>query len=164
MSIDCYQLSEYVIKPALSCLGLGGDDAAHLLLLTCAQETQLGKYLVQAKINFSGGIGIYQMQAPTFHYIWDNQVAPYAAVRAKIKLYIGYDNKPAIQRLATDLSLATIMARLFYHRVEEPLPNCNDMKAVATYYKKYWNTERGKATVEEAMANYVLYVSDAKDN
>lgn len=163
MGINCQQLRDIVIKPALASLGMNTDDAVYLLLLTAAQETRLGYYLVQQKIGFNGGIGIYQMEANAYHSIWDNMIAPYPAMKAKMKLYTGYDSKPPIARMATDLTLATIMARLYYYRVKEALPKRNDVKAMAQYWKKYWNTELGKGTVEQAVKSYDMFVRDAED-
>lgn len=162
MGINCQQLRDVVIKPALSSLGMCTDNAVYLLLLTAAQETKLGHYLVQTNIGFNGGIGIYQMEGNTYHTIWDNMVAPFPAMRGKMKLYTGYDGKPSPSRMATDLTLATIMARLFYYRVRESLPSCKDVPAMAAYWKKYWNTELGKGTVEQAVKNYDMFVRDTE--
>lgn len=160
MSFDCSQFKEYIVKPSVSALGLpNADDAIQLLLMTCAQETDFGHYLLQKQIGYSGGVGIYQMESFNYHAIWDNMVQPYPAMRQKVKQYFGYDVKPMIQRMVSDLGLATMMARLFYARIEEPLPKLVNVNAMAAYYKKYWNTDKGAATIEQVLANYHKYVT-----
>jgi hypothetical protein len=43
-------------------------------------------------------------------------------------------------------------------QLREPLPNANDIEALGTYYKKYYNTPLGRATVEEFMKNCERFV------
>ena len=74
MAINCIQLRDVVIRPALQAIGYLSDDAVALLLGTCAQETQLGRYLIQASIGFKGGIGIYQIESPSYHDVWESCV------------------------------------------------------------------------------------------
>lgn len=159
MSIDCYQLKEVIVKPALAAIGLYSDDAVALMMGTCAQETALGTYIVQKGIGYEGGIGIYQLQAPSYYDVWENKIQPYPNIRAKIKLYLGYEARPPIHRIAADLSLATIMTRFYYSRVIEPIPNRFNIEALGQYWKKYWNTEKGKGTVQQFIDNYKQYVT-----
>jgi hypothetical protein len=56
-----------------------------------------------------------------------------------------------------------LIARVNYLRIPELLPDHNDLRGLARYYKKYWNTYLGAATIDEAMNNYYLYaVSNSK--
>lgn len=48
--------------------------------------------------------------------------------------------------LTTNLAAQIVMCRLHYRRVPKPLPK--ELVAEANYYKKYYNTFQGKATVE----------------
>jgi hypothetical protein len=159
MTINCSQLKTVIVEPALNCIGLFSDAAVNLLLGTTAQETLMGRYIVQTDIApFDGGIGIYQMQQKTYDYIWDRRIEASVAMKAKIKLYLGYDGKPMAARMASDLALATIMARLYYANNLEMLPEANDLKGLARYYKIYWNTMSGSATEDQFIANYKEYV------
>lgn len=158
MSIDCLQLKQYIILPALTAIGLNSENAVKLLLGTCAQESAMGNYLVQNKIGFNGACGIFQMEKAAYNSLYDSYITRSVSMSAKMKLYLGYNSKPPFERMCSDLSLATIMARLFYYAIKEDLPDPNDVNAIAQYYKKYWNTIKGKATIDEFISNYNKYV------
>src|ERR1017187_9320054 len=150
MSINCVQLKEVIIRPALNAIGLCSDEAIQLILGTCAQETNLGRYVVQANMsNFLGGIGLFQMQEGSYNYIWSKHVATSLVMKAKISLYCGYAGKPVAARMASDMALATIMARLYYANILEKLPAVGDIAGMAKYYKQYWNTSAGSASEQQ---------------
>ena len=158
MSINVIQFRDYIIKPALSAIGLQSDSAVNLLLGTAAQESHMGSYIVQMGLGYSGGIGIYQMEAGAYHNVWDNHIAPNVALIAKIRLFLGYNGKPNPQRMASDLSLASIMCRFYYYAIKKPLPESDNLKDLAEYWKKYYNTALGKGTIEQFMGNYEKYI------
>ena len=158
MSIDVTQLRDVIVKPTLIALGLWSPGATQLLLGTAAQETQLGKYLIQQKIGFRGGIGIFQMQSPAFMSTWDKMVTPNLVMRNRLKLLLGYESRPVADRMASDLLLATAMCRLYYAAITTALPQADDVTGMANYYKTYYNTAIGKSTTQEFVRNYEIYV------
>ena len=156
--MDVTQLREHIIKPSIMMLGEKSDALVNLLLGTAAQESHLGEWIVQQGLGLNGGIGIYQMEAATYHYTYTKHVEKSVAMKAKFRLFFGYEGKPQAARLASDTLLATVMARLYYSNFPEPLPDANDVKALAYYWKKYWNTDLGKGYPEQFMKNYNKYV------
>jgi len=60
--------------------------------------------------------------------------------------------------LVYNLRFSIVMARVHYLREEESLPDSDDIRAFAEYYKKHYNTYAGAATIAEAMSNYNKYV------
>jgi len=159
MSFNYYQFREYIIKPALCAIDLYSENAVLLLLGTAAQESGFGTYITQKQMDYEGGLGIYQMQSQTYYSVWDNKVKPYLKMKDIIRLYLGYDGRPAVQRLVSDLALATIMARLYYATVPEKLPGIYDLPGMAKYWKMYWNTSKGKGTEKEFITNYNKFVT-----
>lgn len=155
MTIDCIQLRDIIIKPSLSALGLLSDSAVNLILGTAAVESEMGKYIVQ---NGGPAVSIYQIEPRTYSYIWDRHIENSRSMKAKVKLLLGYDGKPQPIRMASDLILATVMARLIYANVLEKLPESNDIKGMARYYKIYFNTMSGKSTEEKFIEKYNLYI------
>lgn len=155
MTFDLMQFRDEIVKPSLIAIGLYGDNAVNLLLGTCAQESQFGRFLFQ-----KGGpaVGCYQMEPKTYNYLWDTYIEPNVAMKAKIRLFLGYTIKPDPKRMASDLFLATILARLHYFAIKTAIPEKDNLQALAEYYKKYYNTYQGKATVEQFMENYHRYV------
>ena len=155
MSIYLKQLRTYVIQPSLKPLGLYSLAAEQLLLGTAAVESQLGHYLHQVN---GPALGIYQMEPATHRDIWENylrfnqQLA--SKIRALMPWSIGYRDDSL---LIVDLRYATIMARLIYYRQKEQLPNTNNIKAQAKYWKKYYNTELGKGSADDYIATAKRY-------
>ena len=131
-------------------------DAENLLLGTCAQESAMGEYLVQ----LGGGParGIYQMEPRTEADIIIN----FLKNRKDLLLIInnatvGTENR-LLDDLTSNLFYATAMARVHYWRVPEPLPAHDDVEGMAYYWKKHYNTFKGKGTVIEFFDNYARYV------
>lgn len=153
------QLRDVIIVPVTMGLGLYSPNSTNLLLGTCAQESNMGHFLVQQKIGFQGGIGIFQMEKNTFDDIWDRRISNNISMKAKIRLLLGYEGKPPAQRMATDLALATTMARVFYAAIPDKLPEPDDIEGMAAYWKKFYNTRFGAGTTQEFVSNYRKYVT-----
>lgn len=151
MAIDAKQLKLYVIVPTLARLRLYSESAVNLLLGTCAQESQMGTYLKQ--INGSA-LGIYQTEPATHDDIWDNYLKYKIDLAGKVLVIDSRDNN----NLIVNLAYATAIARIHYLRVSEPLPEPNDIDGMAYYYKEYYNTAAGAATINDFITNYKRYV------
>jgi hypothetical protein len=158
MSINCQQLRDVIISPVLTALGMSSPSAVNLILGTCAQETAMGEYLIQRGIGLNGGIGIYQMEKRTYDSICEHMIKDNIVRYAKIKLLLGYTCMPPAERMASDLYLATAMTRLYYYAIQSALPNPDDVIGLANYWKKYYNTAKGKGTIEQFVSNYKKYV------
>lgn len=156
--MDCRQLKEIVIVPALTALGLNTPSAVNLLLGTAAVESQMGKYIKQIK---GPALGIYQMEPRTYLDIWLRLIQPKVALKAKIKLLLGYEGKPPAERLSSDLMLATIMTRLHYFAVPQTLPDKDDIMGLGTYWKDHYNTHLGKGSVQEFTDAYYRHVKQS---
>ena len=151
MSIRTEDLRLYVIRPTLEHLQLSSQAAENLLLGTAAQESQMGYYLHQLN---GPALGIYQIEPATHQDVWQNYI-DYRAPLSKKLLALGAMRESS---LVTNLSYATAIARIIYLRVNAPLPEADDIAGLAQYYKTHYNTVKGKATVEEFIANYQRYI------
>ncbi len=143
-----------LIRNTLNAVNLYSQSAEELLLLTAAQESQGGKYIRQIK---GPALGIMQMEPKTFY----DHVNHFLRYKEELRINIlstcnmtWYDESSLIY----NLRFSIIMARIHYLRFSEMLPLHTDIHALATYYKKYYNTKLGKATVKEAIKNYKKYV------
>jgi hypothetical protein len=152
MGINAQHLRRYVIVPTLDHLAawnprIKSEAAIRLLLMTAAHESRMGHWLHQV-----GGPaeGIYQME-PATHYDLLDWIGPFTD-DGSVCL------KTLVTQLRTDLLndqvegnlyYATAMARLFYWRRPEPLPEEHDLGGLARYAKQWWNTYLGKATVAD---------------
>jgi hypothetical protein len=159
--INCQQLRDLIVIPVLKSLNLFSDAAVALILGTAAQETHMGDYLVQTNLPVGkGGLGIYQIEEVTYNRIWDEEIQKNPERKNTIVKILGYIDKPSPERLISDLALSTVIVRLYYYQINDPLPSYKDIVGLAKYYKKYYNTEKGKATLREFIINYHEYVCD----
>jgi hypothetical protein len=146
MSIDVNQLKSVIIVPALQALDLYSSSAVQLILGTAAVESNLGKYLIQQGIGYRGGISIFQIQQNAYDNIWNNLINKDVLWKSKLKLKLGYEGKPPPERMASDLMLAAMMCRLYYYMIPEKLPDADNIPAMASYWKRFYNTSLGKGT------------------
>jgi hypothetical protein len=150
VSIKSEHLRKYVIRPALSPHGLWSTEAEELLMLTAAQESKLGYYLKQ--LGDGPGMGPWQMEADTFNWLRDG-----ASFAFKNPLKGRHDSE-----LIYDLRLGALAARLRYLVDPSPLPTEDDVEGLAKYWKRVYNTYKGKGKWEEAVQAYQYYVVEGK--
>jgi hypothetical protein len=159
--IDVKQLREEIITVALQKLGLYSDNALELLTLTCAQESRSGTYIKQVE---GPALGIFQMEPVTHESLWQSFLSRRTDLAYKVLSSVYLSSKPPVEFLKYNLLYAAMIARCFYAKFNEPLPDANDIPAIADYYKRNWNTDKGSATVEEAIANYYIFIGAGKKN
>jgi hypothetical protein len=154
---DSKQFREQIIIPTLSKLQCYSKAAEELLVFTCAAESVGGTYLKQ----ISGpALGIYQMEPATFTDIWVNYLYHRQDKINLLSLHLGVSKIPYPEQMVYDLRFATAMARFHYLRQKEALPNHDDLEGIWKYYKKYWNTELGKAKKAESIKLYKKFIQD----
>ena len=154
---------DYFIHPTLTCMTnvihppkkMDSLTARRLLLGTALAESGL-MHLKQ----LGGGpaLGFYQMEPATYRDIFIN----YITRKKYLQDIVGeLGPMPSWTQLhngenfmITDFNFATIMARIHYWRVSEPLPEDESPIELATYYKKYYNTSKGKADIEKSIPHF----------
>lgn len=132
------------------------EAAVELLLLTAAQETQLGRWIKQLR---GPARGIYQMEPETERHVlaWVRKTHPALADKVAALNCPGDDKLPGGDRdMIFNLAYQTAMARVNYLRFPGEIPT--DMADQAIYYKRHWNTPAGKATAIEALLAYRRHV------
>lgn len=152
---DCKQFTTYVLRPALEAIGKYSEQAEILLLATMAQESRFGTFLKQVN---GPAVGIFQMEPSTYDDLWKTTLRADLRLSTAILMDSRYLSKPIAAEMIYNLRYATQMARVFYLRVIEPLPASQDPKDLFSYYKKYYNTYKGQATIEEFVKNFNQYV------
>ena len=157
------ELIETVIVPTLNELGM--SNGTNLLLGTAAQESRMGKYLVQ--IGGGPALGIWQVEPNTnalvLNWLMENKPDLFTTVR----LIRNRTAPPANVIVSADTNKAALqynhcyccaIARCLYFSIASPLPAENDVEGMAHYWKIHYNSIKGKGTVEEFIANYKKYV------
>lgn len=156
MAINAKQLRELIVRPTLEKIALWSPAAENLVMGTAAQESKLGYYLKQ--LGKGPALGIYQCE-PATH----TDVVDYIESRGKVRwssvfphnlIPLGVDHK----RLVYDLRYATMICRMHYYRIPEALPEADDIRGLSSYWKRYYNTTKGRGTIAEFIENYEKYV------
>ncbi|WP_417830438.1 hypothetical protein [Thalassospira sp.] len=164
MPIDPTQLRTLVVKPVLLSLGLPSSEVAENLIMgTAAHESHLGDYIEQ--VGGGPALGIFQMEPATLNDCYENYLDYRADLKAKVDGFLAAqpatpDGSPdKQQQLATNLAYATAMCRIRYYRAPAAMPSDpNDVNALGTYWKQYYNTPQGAGTVEQFVADYNRYL------
>lgn len=154
MSIDAHQLRAYIVRPVLEQLGLWSKSAENLLMGTAAQESHVGQFLHQ----LGGGPakGIFQMEPATHDDTWEHFLRYKPNLAKVVRAIAGVADgvRPSSELMVGNLYYAAAMARIYYLRAPEPLPEADDIEGLAAYWKRYYNTYLGRGTDEEFIRNY----------
>ena len=128
---------------SVSGIHFNGENAVKLMIMTSAHESLLFEH----KIQIGGGParGIFQMEPPTYYDTWKNVIN----IRPKLKNALKKMNVRMNSSNLMNDRHATIIGRIQYYRFSEAIPDANDLWSLAAYAKKYWNTQKGKATVND---------------
>lgn len=151
--MDAGQLRIEIVRPALEAIGLWSKAAENLVMGTAAQESHL-KYVKQ--IGSGPALGLFQMEPFTYTDHWEHYLRypKQAELRQNILSAITAPQRPPADRMVWDLRFASIMCRVDYRRVPEPLPKPNDIAALASYWKRTYNSASGSGTEAEFVKNY----------
>ncbi len=124
-------------------------DASYLIWGTGAHESM--QWTKRRQMGGGPALGYWQMEPATFYDIVDNFLEYKPAIKAKIMEISGVSDFSANDLVENDV-LAICMCRVHYFRVKEKLPTSLD--GMARYWKKYYNTIKGKGTPQEFVDNY----------
>ena len=144
-----------LVKTTLKKINLHSEEAEELILGTIAQESHMGTFIKQ--LGNGPALGICQMEPRTEMDIWNNYIAFKPELANMIFSQFGITG-PDDYRLFSDLGYQILMCRLHYLRVPEALPASDDVKGMAAYWKKHYNTYMGSGTAAGFYANYYKYV------
>ena len=154
--INIDQLKKYIVEPTLKEFHMHSKAAVNLLLGTAAVESRMGEYIHQ--IN-GPALGIYQMEPATHEDIYENYLKYHGDIERLLDKF-NWSKTPYSSELMYNLRYATVMCRLHYYRVNEILPEADNINGLAVYWKRYYNTENGKGTVSGFISTYNKYVED----
>ena len=144
-----------VIIDVLKRLGMYSDVAVELLMGTCAVESDFGRSIEQ--IGGGPGLGVFQIEPNTMNDIWYNYIRYREGLRVILAEEFGMKG-PDKERLKNDLEYGIVMARLKYRRSPVALPKSEkDIEGLARVWKKVYNTDLGKGSIEKFISKYKKY-------
>ncbi len=148
------------LRPVLEEMDMWSRSAEKLLLATACHES--GGF--RTRVQDAGGPArsFFQIEPSTLGDLYLNYLAHKADKRRVISQF-----EPAHLELNDILMndrYACAAARMIYSRDAAPLPAFEDNKNMARYWKRVWNTEAGKGTVEKFLADWELYKPEGYDD
>ena len=137
------QLFDTILDTLEYCGMTCSDNVVNMIIETACVESNCGEYIKQIK---GPACSIFQIEPNTAKDIIQNYI-----VKNKPRLQnfnrLYNANLTLEQNLCTNLMFAIFMCRCFYLRIKEPIPSTVELRA--KYWKKYYNTNLGKGTVEK---------------
>lgn len=153
--MNAKQLRELVIRPVLKSLNAWSPAAEDLLLGTACQESHCGEYIRQVGCSGNvGAFGVWQMELATARDIYDNYLRYKPDLCARVDALKGAKQTIG-EALTMNAGYACALARIHYMRQPGNIPA--DVAGQAAYWKKYYNTAKGKGTAAEYMKNWQKY-------
>jgi type VI secretion system secreted protein VgrG len=134
-----------IIETTLKKVDLYSPEAADLIFETGKAES--GYYALEQMGN-GPAKGYFQCEPATMYDCVDN----YIKFRPSLEnaMYgLGYDEEDPEFSLLTNIALQVFFCRIKYRRDKDPIPKTT--RGRADYWKKVYNTEKGKGTVEHYM-------------
>jgi hypothetical protein len=156
--MDIGQFREHIVRPTLEAITLWAPAAEELLIATAVHESAGLKYIRQ--VGGGPALSFYQIEPETAEdlikrYIFGDKSAFGRTLRIVSQFEPGHMLRP---RLLGDMTFATVIARLKYWSIPQPLPKAGDVPAMALYWKRWYNTPLGKGREQEFIANYERFV------
>lgn len=134
------------IRPALHRLNLWSAAAEELLLGTAIVESDL---IHRRQFGAGPARGLFQMEPRTHNDIWANFLKYKLALAQTVSSLLSSPDSDKLVELERNDRYASAMARVHYLRVSQPIPAAGDLKAMARYWKRHYNTPGGKGTEDK---------------
>lgn len=138
------------------------NNAVNLLLGTIAQESNF-KYVKQ--LGNGPAMSYYQIEPETALDVLKNFVEYRQPFKKELKRVTGnkaINKNNVADELLNNFDFSTFIARCCYYRRSAIVLSDTKVLSVeelAKYWKTYYNTNKGKGTVEEFIKNYNLYLT-----
>lgn len=154
--LDAIQIRELLIRPTLKALQMWTPSSENLVFGTALVESNL-VYLKQ--IN-GPALSPWMIEPATYLDLRKRLMNHYSKIYQKILSILCMEMLPQDANfLIGNLTAAIIIARIKYYFDPYPLPDANDYTALATLWKRVYNTEKGKGNLADAINVFKKIVS-----
>lgn len=153
------QFSNGVITPVLQNMGMYSDPAHDLLLGTAIHESDSLKRVTQYGYEWLVpdqrlALGYFQMEPRTMWDLYDSYLNFRNDKRVMVESFKA-SGLSRMENLISNPAYATATARMHYYRDKREIPD--NLEEQAKYWKRVWNTEYGKGTVEKYLQDIEPY-------
>lgn len=147
------------IEDALRKVNLYSEGLTVLLMGTAATESEFG--LVNKQNNGGPARGIFQMEPVTHDGIWSAYLKfrPDLARAIEAEIPAGMTR---LQALEESVPYQAIMAGVLYQWRAKSFPASGDVAGLASTWKRYWNTPKGKGTEAKFVEKFNEYCVAAR--
>lgn len=151
-----------IVRSSLQIIDLWSQSAENLLMGTALIESNCGHFIRQVN---GPALGPFQCEEVTYCDVlrWLSR-SNYSRLKKSCLAACYADTAFPFQALTWNFRWAAIIARLHYYRIEEPLPQADDVQGLALYWKKYYNTYEGAGNPERFEVQYRKYINDQARN
>jgi len=119
-------------------------DAADMIFTTGMAES---KYKHLSQMGSGPAIGFFQVEPATAKDIIKNYVSYRKPILESLQ-DLGYKESDMLYRIKSNIALQVAFCRLKYKRDPFPIPKAHDKEGQAKYWKRVYNSELGKGTIE----------------
>ncbi len=137
-----------VINWTLVEIDMYSPESAQLIFRTGMAESGYRALMGATKGN--PALGFWQVEPATINDCWDNFVSFRQSLMQKM-LHLGFHPDDRESSFLSSLALQVAFCRIKYWRCPKKLPKLDDLEGQAKYWKKIYNSELGKGTIEHFM-------------
>ena len=143
MVSEIKEIAEY----ALYKLDCYSDDALALIVRTGMAES--GYRALRGYGESNPAIGFWQIEPATMYDMMRNYIVYKPQYRKALeKLGMKFKGDDIEMSVMANMAVQAALCRLHYRRDKDPLPSWDDMEAQGRYWKKVYNTYKGKGTIK----------------
>ena len=143
MTKEIKEIAEY----ALYRLNCYSDDALALIVRTGMAESGY-----RALRGYGGGnpaIGFWQVEPATLFDMMRNYISYRPKYRTILEgMGMQFDGDDVEMSVMSNLTVQAALCRLHYRRDKDPIPSWDDLEAQGKYWKRVYNTIKGRGTVK----------------
>ena len=138
-----------IVEYALYKIDSYSDDALVMVARTGMAES--GYRALKGYGEGNPAIGFWQIEPATMNDMINNYIN-YRSNYKKNLISLGMNfEKDTILSVMSNMAVQAALCRLHYRRDRKPLPSWDDLEGQAKYWKRVYNTVKGRGTVEHFM-------------
>lgn len=161
--LDVEQFRSLIVRPTQQRLMLWAPPMESQVLGTGLCESHL---IYVRQLPRGPALGVFQMEPATHADIWINYLRYKPDLKRLVQKTASYfsGDFPDPAELVSNLSYAAAMCTVHYERSKLnkvnplPFPPSDRADLLAAYWKRYYNTPKGKGTVEQALPHFTRAV------
>ena len=135
-----------IVEYSLYKIDCQSDDALALVVRTGMAES--GYRALKGYGEGNPAIGFWQIEPATMDDMMENYIQ-YRSHYKKNLISMGMNfKKDTIMSVLSNLAVQAALCRIHYRRDRKPIPAWDDLEAQAKYWKRVYNTVKGRGTVK----------------